>query len=382
MRVLHVISTLNIGSGIANAILNYYRKIDRNNLQFDFLVFSEPEKTFTKEVFDMGGRVFEIAAPTLKTSLQYSNKIKKFFQEHTNEWAWVHIHEILVQKYIIKAARRVGNIKIAMHSHASQFVLPNSNVGFVQNKINMLIKRIRNAYLLSGFKNKTDLFLACSYEAGVALYGKTGARDKRFHILNNSIDVEKYCINKEIRRKLRKEWNIENKKVLINVGRLCEEKNQRFLIDIFSLICKTEKDYCLILVGAGRMENVIRQKVREYGLMDKVLFLGNRTDIANVLMAADVFVFPSIVEGLGIALVEAQASGLHCISSSTIPSCAIVTPYVKVVDLHAGVEIWAREILSSSLIRNNGNEIVANSAFNIEKNIDVLMNLYNGEKTE
>lgn len=112
MRVLHVISTLNIGSGIANAVFNYYRNIDRHNIQFDFLVFSEPEKTFTKEILEMGGRVFQIDAPTLTTSFKYAKKVKKFFKSHRNEWDWVHIHEILVQKYIVKSVKKISNAKI------------------------------------------------------------------------------------------------------------------------------------------------------------------------------------------------------------------------------------------------------------------------------
>lgn len=380
MRILHIISTLNIGNGIANAVMNYYRKIDRDEIQFDFLVFSEPAKTFTQEVQEMGGRVFEIPAPTLKTASDYANEVQRFFRDHAGEWSWVHIHEILVQRYVIKAARLVGGMKIIMHSHVSEFVLPNSTISPFKNKIQMLIKKIRNMYLLFGFKRKTDLFLACSKEAGIALFGKRGIKDKRFYVLNNCIDVEKYAMDEKIREQYREELGLVDKKVLLNIGRLCEQKNQDFLIEVFDKVYRRDKDYRLLLVGSGAMENVLRKKAKTYALEDKILFLGNRTDIPALCMAADLFVFPSIMEGLGIALVEAQASGLNCIASSTIPDCAKVTPYVNFLGLKDGVEVWANQIISTLLDRNDGNAIVGKSEYNIDTNIKKLVSLYNVER--
>lgn len=377
MRVLHVISTLNIGSGIANAVFNYYRNIDRHNIQFDFLVFSEPEKTFTKEILEMGGRVFQIDAPTLTTSFKYAKKVKKFFKSHRNEWDWVHIHEILVQKYIVKSVKKISNAKIAIHSHNSRFVLPDHNASKLKNAIQITIKSVRNKYLLFGVNKNADAKFACSKEAGVALFGKKGIQ-KRFTLLPNAIDVGKFRFDQAERNRYRKMLGLEDKKVIINIARLCSQKNQVFLLDVFKRIQETSKDYALLLVGDGELREYLFERAKLLGLSDNVLFLGNRLDTPSLYSAGDIFVFPSIIEGLGISLIEAQASGLNCIASTEVPKLAQVTPYVRFLPLSAGVDVWAREIENTSLTRTDGNDIVKQTAFNLENNFRTLTDVYKG----
>ena len=372
-----MISTLNIGSGIANVVFNYYNKINREDVQFDFLVFEEPPESYTEQVKALGARVFEIPRPSLKTTKTYQKKLNAFFSEHKNEWAWVHIHEILVQKYIVKSVKNFTNAKIAIHSHSSRFVLPDHNASKLKNALQMTIKRVRNKYLLFGIEKNADAKFACSKEAGIALFGKKGIK-KRFTLLPNGINVENYRFNETIREQYRNELGFENKKVIIHIGRLCGEKNQLFLLDVFKKISEKSQDYVLLLVGDGALKEFLYRRVKALSLTDKVLFLGNRLDASNLYMAGDIFVFPSIIEGLGISLIEAQASGLPCIASTGVPPLAKTTPYVQFLPLNLGAEAWAKEIEKTSFIRTDGNDLVAKSVFNIENNVRILAEVYKG----
>ncbi len=377
MRILHVISTLNIGSGIANVVFNYYNKINREDIQFDFLVFEEPPESYTEQVKALGARVFEIPRPSLKTTNAYQKKLNAFFTEHKNEWTWVHIHEILVQKYIVKSVKNFTNAKIAIHSHNSRFVLPDHSASRLKNALQMTIKRIRNKYLLFGVNKNADAKFACSKEAGIALFGKTGIK-KRFTVLPNGINVENYRFNETIREQYRNALGLDNKKVIIHIGRLSGQKNQVFLLDVFKKIQETGQDYVLLLVGDGELREYLFERAKSLGLSDNVLFLGNRLDTPSLYSAGDIFVFPSIIEGLGISLIEAQANGLNCIASTEVPKLAQVTPYVRFLPLSAGVDAWAREIENTSLARTDGNDIVKQTAFNLENNFRALTDVYKG----
>ncbi len=376
MRILHVISTLNIGSGIANAVVNYYDAVNREQIQFDFLVFAEPPESFTQKVREMGARVFEIPRPSLRTTRAYQKRLNEFFKAHAGEWQWLHIHEVLVHKYLVKSARKVGNIKIALHSHSSAFVVPDHNLSKFKNAIKTFIKRCRNFYLLHGLKKHADLLLACSLDAGVALYGKKGVRDARFSLLNNALDVKKYRFDEEIRARYRHELGVEDEKVVVHVGRLSGEKNQVFLLQVFKKLLEKDESYRLALIGDGALAEKIRQIVKEEGLDEKVFMLGNRADASAFYLAGDIFVFPSIIEGLGISLIEAQASGLPCVASTGVPKATALTPYVRYIPLSAGESAWADAVRITELKRTDGYEYVKKSDYNVAQSVNILTKAY------
>lgn len=377
MRILHVISTLNIGSGIANFVMSYYRKMVCKDVQFDFLLFNPVEKDFTEEVKALGGRVYFIPQPTLNFG-KYSKAVKRFFKEHNGEWDIVHIHEILVQKFISKSCRKYGGVKkVAIHSHASEFVLPTFGVSAFKNKMIMAFKRVRNSWLLSGIKRNCDYFFACSVDAGIALYGKKILRDKRFCVINNAIDTQKYAFDEKIRKQYRKELNIEDKKVIIQVGRLCEQKNQTFFLDAMQKICESDSSYVLLLVGDGRLKKDVKEKTARLNLGNNVILTGNRTDVENLFQCADISVLPSLTEGLGIVLIEAQASGLPCVASTGVPKEAEITPYVRFLDLKDGAERWAEAVLNTGLVRYDTKDYVINNGYDIDTNVEKLYNKYN-----
>lgn len=374
MKVLHVLSSLNIGSGIANFIMCYYREIISEDVRFDFLAFSPVEKSFEKEVENFGGKVYYIEKPTLYYKT-YERKIKQFFKEHKGEWEIVHIHEILVQKFIAKYCKKLGGVKrIAIHSHAAQFVLPEYSVSKLKNKLVIMFKSIRNRFLLSGFKNNCDYYFACSEEAGNALYGNKILNSERFYIIKNAIDFNKYSFDKIIRDKYREEFNLHGKKVIIQIGRFCEQKNQAFLLDVLQKLCEKDNSYILMLVGDGPIRKELENKISKLGLTNNVVFTGNRTDVQNLLQCADLSVLPSTVEGLGIVLIEAQASGLPCLASSGVPREAKVTPYISFINLN--VELWVATILQTELKRYSVKEFFDKSRYNITESSKQLKDIY------
>lgn len=374
MRVLHVIYSLNIGSGIANFVMSYYRKMVCDDVQFDFLLFEPRDKDFTEEVKALGGRVYFIDPPTFRLS-KFGKGVKKFFKEHKGEWDIVHIHEILVQKFISKSCKKYGGVKkVAIHSHASEFVLPTFGVSAFKNKMIMAFKRVRNAFLLSGIKRNCDYFFACSVDAGIALYGKKILSDKRFCVIKNAIDTRKYAFDENIREQYRNELNVQDKKVIIQVGRLCEQKNQTFFLDVMQKVCEADNSWVLLLVGDGRLKEDVEEKIARLNLGGNVILTGNRTDVENLFLCADLAVLPSLTEGLGIVLIEAQASGLPCIASTGVPKEAEITPYVRFVDLD--LNEWVKAVFSVDLKRQNTEEYILKSGYDVEESSSRLLNAY------
>lgn len=376
MRILHILSTLNIGSGIANFAVNHYREAVGLGVQFDFLVFKKMENDFYDEVVKLGARVFYIEKPSLHVS-KYKKAIKRFFSEHAEEWDIVHIHEILVQKFIAKTCKKYGGVKkVVIHSHAAKFVLPTYGVSRIKNAAIMAFKRIRNAYLLSGIKKNCDYYFACSKAAGLALYGKNALSNKNFYISKNAIDTQKYVFDKNVREKYRETFGLVDNKVIVLVGRFCSEKNQVFFLDVFKKIIDKDSSYRLMLVGDGELRDAVVEKIDALGLQDKVVLTGNRDDVPALLNASDLFVLPSIVEGLGIVLIEAQAAGLPCVRSDMVPDEAVITPYVKTISLNDGAEKWADEIVSVPLERYDCSTYIYDAGYDITESAKRLIKTY------
>ena len=378
MRVLHVLSSLNIGSGISNSIMNYYRKIVSCGIQFDFLVFEKMPEDYFEEVQALGGRVFYIQKPTLNFRV-YNKQVKEFFKEHAEEWEIVHISEILVQKFIIKNAKKYGKVKkVIMHSHASKFVVRKSGVSAARAAAQAFVKRVRNYILLKGFKRNTDYFLACSDAAGQALFGKkTVESGKNYSVLKNALDTDLYGFDEQIRDRYRAEFGIENKKVLIFVGRLANDKNPLFALEVFKNLHEADDGFFMLFVGDGSLRNECVERAATLGVNESVLFLGNRTDVPNLLKCADILILTSPYEGLGIALIEAQAAGLPCIGSTGVPKEAEITPYIKFLSLDDGAKVWAQAISDTELNRYNTRKYVEDSGYDITKNTEELVKIYN-----
>lgn len=359
-RILHVVPNMQAG-GLETLIMNIYRNINRDKVQFDFLVHYQGDFFFDNEIRNLGGKIYKLSIRDDNNFIKYLKDLRHFFYEH-KEYSIVHGHmESLGRFYLKEAKRNKIPIRIA-HSHNSS--TEKTIKGYVKS---LLLKEYD--------KYATDLF-ACSKQAGNYMF-----KNKEFLVLNNAIDTEKFSFDQNIRNEVRKELDIKDKFVIGHIGRFCEQKNHKFIIEIFEKVLKRNKNSVLILVGSGELEDNIKELVKIKGIEDNVKFLGVRKDIPNIYMAMDCFLFPSLFEGLGIVAIEAQCSGLPVIASDVIPEEANVTDKFCKVSLNESVEKWADIVnaFSNNIVRNNESENVKEAGFDIKELTKKLEKYYLGE---
>lgn len=328
LRVLHVVPALN-AAGIESFIMNVYSQIDVNHIQFDFYVTRNREEYFEYEIKQKGGKIFK----RNKTIFSF------IFFLFTHKYNIIHVHATtpLQCKYVFIAA--LFGIKVrVLHSH-SAFVSGKKKYKYI---IYCLYKK------LSYFA--TNL-LACSTEAAEWLYpAKLIPQVQQIH---NGIDVNKFTFNFEDRTKIRHELGLNNEITLISVGRLSSQKNQSFLINLMHKLDLSK--YKMYIIGDGPDKKDLENKISNLKLDKNVYLLGLKKDVNRYLCAADIFLMPSLYEGLPVAAVEAQCSGLYCILSNNISKDAILTDNVRVQSLD--IDKWYQEILYISNIIDNNNSI-------------------------
>lgn len=347
IRVLHILQRMEAG-GTQALLMNIYRKIDRSKVQFDFLVVYKTRQFYDNEIEKMGGRIYKLSFREDLNLPKFQIDLTKFFKQH-HEYKIVHCHAYTIGYFCLKAAKKAGiPIRIA-HSHNNETVHD--------------IKYLPKLFMQRMFTvHATDLF-ACSVEAGKYLF-----KDRSFQVLKNAIDSSVFIANHEIRKKVRKELGLEDKFVVGHVGRFHPQKNHDFLIDVFAYIKNKRPDAELILVGTGPLEERIQNKVTKKGLSQSVHFLGNRKDMSRIYQAMDVFVFPSLFEGLGIVAIEAQAAGIPIVCSEGLPPETNISPLYKNLLLKDGVKKWAETsiaISQNSYAHKNMQKYVIDAGFDM-----------------
>lgn len=327
IRVLHILDGLNRG-GAESFILNTYRFMDREQVQFDFLLRNHEGNVYADEVSTLGGRIYYLP-PFPKRLFANLQALRAFLKKH-NEYTVIHLHaNSLIYVFPLLLAKRYGVPCRILHAHNAKTSNPVARV--VHYLFRVWVPRAATHYF------------ACSTTAARWMLNKLS---NRASILPNAISVDSFAFQADTRNRTRKALNVENKFVLGHIGRFEEQKNQSFLIDILSMLVKKRSDAVLVLVGDGRLRLSLERKAKEIGLSDKIVFTGARADVADLLQAMDVFVFPSRFEGLGIVVIEAQASGLPCVISDAVPDEAKITGLVHVHSLQASAEEWAETILT------------------------------------
>ena len=265
---------------------------------------------------------------------------------------------------VLKYAKKYGiPVRIA-HSHCTDFQTQN-----------VLKKTIGDAFKIPLKKYATDYF-ACSEIAGKWLFGNKIIEDQKFKIIHNAIDYDKFKFNKEIREKVRRELNFENNDIVIgHVGRFTNQKNHEFLIDVFYEIHKINYNYKMLLIGTGELEDKIKEKVKKLELSEYVIFLGFKNDANRYMNAMDIFAFPSLYEGLGLGLIEAQANGIPCIATEkTIPSEVKINDNFKFIELD--IEKWKETILKTNITREDSKKKIQESNYFIEDVVKQLEEYY------
>lgn len=345
IRILHIVTYMGRG-GLETMLMNYYRAVDRKKIQFDFLVHRSFEADYDQEILELGGKIFRVSR-MVPWSRSYDTKLKAFFKGHP-EYQIVHVHQDCLSSVALRCAKECGiPVRIA-HSHNSS---QDKNWKYVVKRFYM--KKIPDY--------ATDL-LACSHTAGEWMFG-----GKPFEIVYNAIEIKRYFYHRETAREMRSKLGVNNDYVIGHVGRFYPQKNHKFLIDVFYECTKINNSVKLILVGDGKEKKQIQNKINLLGIQDKVIFTGDRADVNKILQAMDVFVFPSLYEGLGISILEAQAAGLPCVISSSIPDDCIVTKeLVHKISLHDSAAQWAKKVMelkgrsrteTAGEIRNAGYDI-------------------------
>ncbi|MHA6261270.1 glycosyltransferase family 1 protein [Sporosarcina sp. CAU 1771] len=353
VRVLHVVSSLSIGNGITGVIMNYYRNIDRRIIQFDFLYFEDSIESHNNEINSLGGRTFKINSPRINNFVFYKKYLNKYFRDFKFNYKIVHSHELVFLSLISSALRKNNTKHIIAHSHSVAYSY-------------QTLKALRNFVLSLPVKRISDSFCACSKASAKFWFGEEYVSNGRVNLVKNAIETEKFSFNKNDRNEVRKTLGLENSFVIGHVGRLSKEKNQMFLIDVFHEIHKKRPDSRLLLVGDGPMYTEIKSKIQSFNLEDKVTLLGQRSDANKFYQAMDVFVFPSISEGLGMAAIEAQVSGLQCIISNTITKEVDIFNS-KFASLKENPKTWAEIILKANNNRENAYQCIEESGYHITK---------------
>lgn len=355
IRVLHVVTHMNRG-GLETMIMNYYRHIDRTKIQFDFLTHRDGKKDYDDEIFKLGGKIYHLPPVNPLDKKGYLKKLDDFFREHP-EYKIVHSHLDCMSAYPLRAAKKYGvPVRIAHSHNTSQ-----------ERNLKYLIKLYSRSLIP---KYATDLF-ACGEEAGKWMF-----RNHPFVVMRNAIDAEKFVYNSEVAKQKREELGIEDKFVLGHVGRFNLQKNHEFLIDIFNEVCKQNENAVLLLIGTGELEYKIHEKVRNLGLNKKVMFLGVREDIPELMQAMDVFVFPSLFEGLPVTLVEAQAAGLPCVVSDMITKEIDIIDNMRFLEINGTTSKWVEEIEKERERQKEACRMIENAGFDIKRNAEWLTNLY------
>lgn len=360
IRVLHIVPNMNIG-GLETFIMNVYRNIDRTKIQFDFLEHYQEDSAYDQEIRDLGGKIYHFSLRNDNNIFKYIINLNNFFKSHS-EYKILHCHMESIGALVFIIAKLHGvRVRIG-HSHTTA---TNKNFkGFIKKITSKL------------FKYTTTLNLACSDEAGNYLFG-----NKSYNIVCNAIKVEDFYYDINVRKELRSIFNIEEKFVIGHVGRMDQGKNQLFLIDVFYEYLKVNSNACLVLIGDGEDRCKIIKKIREYDIDDKVLLLGTRRDVNKIYSMFDVFVFPSVFEGLGITLIEAQINGLPCIASKGIPQECVISDRVSFLDLSDSIDVWVKKIVDykdydRQLVVYNEKKDKYNIVFLVKYLEDLYTNLY------
>ena len=363
IKVCHIVCGLKAG-GVETMIYNYCSHMNKNNYDWYLLYQHEPAEKNLKEFSKLGFKMSKISSKARHPFKNYK-ETKKFLKE--NDIDVVHCHMTLMNFIPLLAAKRIG-IKVRIcHSH-------NADV----RKKNCVIKNIQQIIKKLNIKLSTNL-VACGKDAGDYMYG-----NKRYIIIKNAMDLEKYRFNKQKRNQIRKKYNIAEEKIIIgHIGRFTKQKNHEFIIFLFQKLLQRNPNFLLFLVGSGEEQEKIKKMVKERNLEDNVIFAGIIDNAFEVYNLFDIFILPSLYEGMPVVSIEAQLSGLYCIFSSNIDKETLIDiNKAKMLDLD--LESWEKNILEIVNFKKLSDREILINQF-VDKGLDIvnetkkLEKIYRGE---
>ncbi len=348
--------------GTESFVMNQYRRIDKTLVQFDFLNVYNEKIACQDEIEALGGKIYYLSMARHNGLKEYYKNLDNFFKENAKNFDGIHCNfQSLINIDALKYAKKYNiSVRIA-HAH---------NAGY-GTEPNILQKLIIKKNLSDVRRCATDYF-ACSTLAADWMFKRDAI------VINNAIDAKKFSYNEETRKRIRKELNLEDKFVLMCVGRLDPQKNPIFMLEVFKELLKIKPEAKLVSIGDGVLKEEMLSKIEELGIGENVIMLGNRSDVNELLQGADVFFLPSRFEGLGIVFVEAQAAGLPCFTSAkVVPSDVNVTGLVTFIDLECSLQEWAKKIAVADINnRRDTLEEIEKAGYDNEENARKLQELY------
>jgi len=360
IRILHVIAQMN-RAGIENLLMGIYRNIDLSKVQFDFYTHRDHEGYFDSEIIAMGGKVYYNPSQSIRHIHKNCTHFTEFLRRHP-QYRIVHCHMNAWCGPLLWGAKIAGvPVRIA-HSHTALNKVKWKNVG------RDIIKLPVNRYATHR--------LAVSRKAGVWLYGTRYDRQGKVQVWPNAIEHHKFRYNLEVRQEIRHQWGMGDNYIIIHVGNFRFEKNHAYLLKVFEQVKSKDDSARLVLVGDGNCKK-LRTEAEQLGVADSVMFTGARSDVNRLLQAADIMVFPSLYEGMPVAVLEAQAAGLPCIISDGITEEVCITPLIQRMPLSLGPGKWADMVLNvRTTERTDTGEYFVNSGFDITSLVGKLTEFY------
>jgi glycosyltransferase involved in cell wall biosynthesis len=356
--------------GVETWLMHLLRTIDRDRFKFDFLYHTNAKSDYDEEIKRLGARIFRL--PFLSNPFIYSRKLTAILKQY-GPYDVVHSHDISWNGLVLATAKKADiSVRIA-HSHND----------YDKSRPRDVLRRIFIEYSRYLTKNYATDGLACSHLAARSYWGPGWPKDRRWRVYYCGLDFSAYKTNSV--RDLRDKLGLSGSTFVVgHIGSFRDrQKNHSFIIDIVKEVVSREKSVSFLLIGDGVLRNEIEEKCSNLGLQQHVRFLGLRTDIPDLLRCAmDILLFPSLYEGLGLVLVEAQAAGLRCLCSDVIPKEAGVVPeLITRLSLSRSAVEWAMAILDMknsqpSISHEQALESVCSSHFNLENGMDELVSIY------
>lgn len=361
MRVLHVVPNMQQG-GLENYIMNMYRNIDRKKVQFDFLEHYSEDRFFDEEIRHLGGSIYRIPYMENKKALrEYIAQLDAFFAEH--RYHVVHGHMATTACFYLKAAEKNGVEARLVHAHEDSFLKDPRGI------VRMLL--IKQAW------RHANHLLACSKTAGRYYYG-----DRPFTMMKNAINSGKFSFDKERRDEERSELGVNDATLVIgHIGRFCNQKNHRFLVELFAEVIKRYPNSMLVMVGTGETKNDVISQVEELGISEHVRFPPPTGNPEYVYDAMDVFVLPSFFEGLPLTGIEAQCNGLPCVFSDSVTREVQITDRCHFISLEKSSREWAELVIdqalaSRALNRQQGRDAIIHAGYDAQRNAEKMQAFY------
>jgi glycosyltransferase EpsF len=367
-RVLHIVSSMDRG-GAETLIMNIYRNLDREKIQFDFITHTSKKGDFDDEIISLGGKIFRISSLGELGPVRYLKELKNIMS--TNNYIAIHSHTDYQSGFPALAAKICGINKRICHSHSTYW--PKGN----RYKARIILKFLQTLIKMTA----TD-YCSCSTEAAEFLFGKNMVAKGKVDIFKNGIDIDQFITINNSRDSVIRELNLPKEvKIIGHVGRFSQSKNHIFILKVLKKVIENDPAFVALLVGDGPLKEQIEIEAEKLGILKNIRLLGVRADIPRLMKAFDVFIFPSLFEGFGIVTLEAQCAGTPCLVSDTVPKTTDMgLDLLTFIKLEEDPTIWSQEINNAILLKRPDNKMIYNNmiknGFSIQENVPKWLSLY------